>query len=146
MKGFPASGQSRINIFATLVLYLILGLTPFLFLNRMTYNFHTPKYLFMQFSVFSLLWLCLCRTRFDLKANPIDALVLLRFLGLIPLAGFSVLYSGFFRNADIFFYLVLFYFLIQVVPDERDLAGIFVVLKNSAGLFTIICALWSRLL
>ena len=140
MKGFPASGQSRINQFAIVVLYLILGLTPFLFLNRMTYNFHTPKYLFMQFSVFILLWLCLCRTRFNLKVNHIDALVLLQFLGLIPLACFSVLYSGFFRNADIFFYLVLFYFLIQVVPDERDLAGIFVVLKNSAGLFTIICA------
>jgi len=140
MTGLHKTAVTKTNKALNLTLYLILGLTPFLFCNQMMYNFHTPKYLFMQFSVFLFLWLSLCRTRFNLKVNLIDALVLLRFLGLIPLAGFSVLYSGFFRNADIFFYLVLFYLLIQIALDGQDLAGIFIVLKNSAGLFTIVCS------
>ena len=121
------------------ILYLILGLTPFLFCNQMTYNFHTPKYLFMQVAVFAAVAIILFKKEIAIRVNLLDALVLLRLLWLIPLVFITSRYAGFFQNADIFAYLVLFYLLIQIVPDEQDSAGIFIVLKNSAGLFTIIC-------
>lgn len=103
-----------------LLLCGILVFTPVLFCNRMNYNFHTPKYLFLQLSVFAILALILFYKEIRVRINSLDGLIILRLLWFIPLAFLTKRYTNLFRNVDIFAYLILLYILIQIILIKRD--------------------------
>jgi len=115
MTNLQKTNSPILNRAENLILYLILGVTPFLFCNQMTYNFHTPKYLFMQVAVFSAVMMILLKSEIRVCINLLDSLVLFRLLWLLPLVFFTARYANLFENVDILTYLVIFYFIIQLV-------------------------------
>jgi len=123
------------------ILLLILGLTPLLFCNQMQYNFHTPKYLFLQLAIFFAIAIILLRKHISFQINLLDGLVLFRLLWFIPLFFMTDRYANLFDNVDIFAYLALFYFAIQLIFDNRSRAGTIDFMKIAVSVIGIACSI-----
>jgi len=123
------------------ILLLILGITPLLFCNQMQYNFHTPKYLFVQFAVFFAIAIILFRKHISLQINLLDSLALFRLLWFIPLFFMTGRYANLFDNVDIFAYLALFYFAIQLIFGNRSRAGTIDFMKVAVSVIGIACSI-----
>jgi len=123
------------------ILLLILGITPLLFCNQMQYNFHTPKYLFMQFAVFFAIAIILLRKHILIQINSLDSLVLFRLLWFIPLAFMTNRYASLFDNIDIFAYLALFYVVIQMIFSDRSRTGTIDFMKITVSVIAIACSI-----
>lgn len=123
------------------ILYLILGVTPLLFCNQMTYNFHTPKYLFFQLTIFSAVMIILLKSKIRVCINLLDSLILLRLLWMLPLVFFTARYANLFENVDIFAYLVIFYFVIQLALIDRNRSEIIGFLNRTVVVLSIVYCL-----
>ena len=123
------------------ILLLILGITPLLFCNQMQYNFHTPKYLFLQLAVFFAIAIILLRKQISFQINFLDGLVLFRLLWFIPLAFMTDRHANLFDNIDIFAYLALFYFAIQLIFGDRSRAGTIDFMKIAVYVIGIACSI-----
>ena len=126
-----------------IILLSIIAITPLLFCNIMTYNYHTPKYIFFQVAVFFILAVILFKKHIMIRINLLDILVIVRLLWFIPLAFLTQRYANLFDNVDIFAYLVLFYFAIQFTLINRDRSNITDFLKLVVDIIVVVCFLES---
>jgi len=124
-----------------IVLFAILGITPLLFCNQMTYNFHTPKYLFFQLAVFTGLAVVLFKNRFAYRFNLLDGVIIIKLLWMVPLKFLLDRYADLFENADILASLTLFYFLVQIMVSDRTEAEIARFLKQVFVVLAIVCSM-----
>ena len=107
----------------------------------MTYNFHTPKYLFFQLAVFTGVAVILFRNRLTFRFNLLDGIIIVRLLWMVPLKFLFDRYANLFENADILASLALFYFLVQIMVSDRTETEIAGFLKQVFVVLAIVCSM-----